>query len=68
MSTSLAVLNLLPIPMLDGGHLMYYLLEAVRRRPLSDVWLQRLQRMGLAVVGTLMAMAIFNDLLRLAWA
>jgi len=35
---------------------------------LSDVWLQRLQRMGLAVVGTLMAMAIFNDLLRLAWA
>jgi len=68
MSTSLAVLNLLPIPMLDGGHLMYYLLEAVRRRPLSDVWLQRLQRIGLAVVGTLMGLAIFNDLLRLALA
>jgi len=44
------------------------LLEAVRRRPLSDVWLQRLQRIGLAVVGTLMGLAIFNDLLRLAWA
>jgi regulator of sigma E protease len=66
MSTSLAVLNLLPIPMLDGGHLMYYLIEAVLGRPLAPRLMERLQQVGLAVVGTLMGLAIFNDLWRLA--
>src|SRR5690606_14761806 len=47
LSVSLGVLNLLPIPVLDGGHLMYYLWEAVRGKPLTDVWLERLQKGGL---------------------
>ena len=47
-SVSLGVLNLLPLPMLDGGHLMYYLFEGVTGRPVSDLWLARLQRGGVA--------------------
>ena len=43
-SVSLGVLNLLPLPMLDGGHLMYYLFEGVTGRPVSELWLERLQR------------------------
>ena len=45
-SVSLGVLNLLPLPVLDGGHLMYYLFEAVTGQPPSDAWLERLQRGG----------------------
>lgn len=45
-SVSLGVLNLLPLPMLDGGHLMYYLFEGVTGRPVSEVWLERLQQAG----------------------
>ncbi|MEK9896484.1 MAG: site-2 protease family protein, partial [Burkholderiaceae bacterium] len=66
MSTSLAVLNLLPIPMLDGGHLKYYLIDAVLGRPLPHRWMQRQKQVELAFVGTLMGLAIFNDLWRLA--
>jgi len=64
-SVSLGVLNLLPLPVLDGGHLLYYLWEAVAGRPLSDVWMDRLQRGGMAVLIALMSLAIFNDLARL---
>lgn len=64
-SVSLGVLNLLPLPMLDGGHLMYYLWEAVTGRPVSDLWTDRLQRVGLAVLMLLMAVAVFNDVTRL---
>jgi regulator of sigma E protease len=46
-SVSLGVLNLLPLPMLDGGHLMYYIFEGVTGRPVSDLWLARLQRGGM---------------------
>ncbi|MEP7280843.1 MAG: RIP metalloprotease RseP [Rubrivivax sp.] len=64
-SVSLGVLNLLPLPMLDGGHLMYYLFEGVTGRPVSDLWLARLQRGGIAVLLMLMSVALFNDVTRL---
>lgn len=64
-SVSLGVLNLLPLPMLDGGHLMYYFFEAVTGRPVPDRWLQRLQRGGIAVLLMLMSVALFNDVARL---
>jgi regulator of sigma E protease len=64
-SVSLAVLNLLPLPMLDGGHLMYYLFEGLTGRPVPDKWLERLQRGGIALLLVLMAVALFNDVARL---
>ena len=64
-SVSLGVLNLLPLPMLDGGHLMYYLFEALTGRPVSDLWLSRLQRGGIAILLALMSVALFNDVARL---
>jgi regulator of sigma E protease len=64
-SVSLGVLNLLPLPVLDGGHLMYYLWEAVTGRSVSDAWMERLQRGGLAVLLVMMSIALFNDVTRL---
>ena len=64
-SVSLGVLNLLPLPMLDGGHLMYYLFEGVTGRPVSDLWLERLQRGGVAFLLLMMSVALFNDVARL---
>ncbi|MGQ4878404.1 sigma E protease regulator RseP [Billgrantia sp. LNSP4103-1] len=65
LSVSLAVLNLLPIPVLDGGHLLYYFVEAVRGRPVSERTQAVGLRIGLALVGTLMLMALYFDLMRL---
>lgn len=64
-SVSLGVLNLLPLPVLDGGHLLYYLFEACTGRPVSGVWLERLQRAGMAILLALMCVAILNDIARL---
>ena len=64
-SVSLGVLNLLPLPVLDGGHLMYYLWEAVTGKPVTTAWLERLQRGGVAVLMAMMAVALFNDVHRL---
>lgn len=64
-SISLGVLNLLPLPMLDGGHLMYHLFEAMTGRPVPDLWLERLQRGGVAIMLMLMSIALFNDVARL---
>ena len=64
-SVSLGVLNLLPLPVLDGGHLMYYLFEGLTGRPISPMWLERLQRGGVAVMLLMMSLAIYNDLARL---
>ena len=64
-SVSLGVLNLLPLPVLDGGHLMYYLWEAVTGRGVSDAWMERLQRGGVAILLVMMTVALFNDVTRL---
>lgn len=64
-SVSLGVLNLLPLPVLDGGYLMYYLFEAVTGRPVSGPWFARFQRGGLAFVLLMMSLALYNDLARL---
>ncbi|MBL8334656.1 MAG: RIP metalloprotease RseP [Rubrivivax sp.] len=64
-SVSLGVLNLLPLPMLDGGHLMYHAFEGLTGRPPSDLWLARLQRGGIALLLMMMSVALFNDVARL---
>ena len=64
-SVSLGVLNLLPLPVLDGGHLMYYLWEGLTGRSVSDAWMERLQRGGVMVLLLMMSIALFNDLTRL---
>lgn len=64
-SVSLGVLNLLPLPVLDGGHLMYYLWEGATGKAVSERWMARWQQFGLAVLVTLMALALFNDVNRL---
>ena len=64
-SISLGVLNLLPLPVLDGGHLMYYLFEAVTGRQVSELWLDRLQRGGVAIMLVMMSLALYNDMARL---
>jgi len=65
LSVSLGVFNLLPLPMLDGGHLMYYLYEAFTGRAPSQKWLDVMQRLGIAVLLGLMAVSLFNDVIRL---
>jgi membrane-associated protease RseP (regulator of RpoE activity) len=65
MSVSLGVLNLLPLPMLDGGHLMYYLWEWLTGKSVSDAWLDKLQRVGFAFLIFLTLLALYNDLVRL---
>jgi regulator of sigma E protease len=67
-SVSLGVLNLLPLPVLDGGHLMYYLFEGVTGRPVPEQWLERLQRGGVAIMLVMMSLALYNDLARLVGA
>ena len=64
-SVSLGVLNLLPLPVLDGGHLMYYLWEGLTGKSVSDLWMDRLQRGGIGVLFLMMSIALFNDLTRL---
>jgi regulator of sigma E protease len=65
-SLSLGVLNLLPIPVLDGGHLLFYLVELLKGSPVSEKTEMLGQRIGLALIFALMALAIYNDLVRLA--
>lgn len=65
LSVNLGILNLLPVPVLDGGHLVFLSLEAVRRRPLSDRSMEISQKVGIALLGTLMVFVFYNDILRL---
>ena len=62
LSINLGFINLLPVPMLDGGHLFFYVIEAVRRRPLSAQALEVAFRGGLALVFALMIFLTINDL------
>jgi len=65
LSISLGVLNLLPIPLLDGGHLLYYSIEAIIRRPVPE----RIQafglQLGLLLITSIMILAVYNDVTRL---
>lgn len=65
LSVSLGVLNLLPVPVLDGGHIVYYTIEAIRRKPLSEQAQAFGLRIGMAMILTLMVFALYNDLMRL---
>jgi regulator of sigma E protease len=64
LSVSIGLMNLLPVPLLDGGHLLYYLVEIVRGRPLSERAQEVGFRIGLAMVGALMLFATANDIFR----
>jgi regulator of sigma E protease len=64
-SISLGVLNLLPVPLLDGGHLMYYSVEVIKGRPVSERALEIGQKVGVVLLFSLMAFAIYNDIQRL---
>ena len=64
-SVSLGVLNLLPLPVLDGGHLMYYLWEGVTGKTVSDLWVDRLQRGGVVLLFSMMSIALYNDVTRI---
>ncbi|MBX7136734.1 MAG: RIP metalloprotease RseP [Oligoflexia bacterium] len=65
LSISLAVLNLLPVPVLDGGHLFFFLLEGIRRRPLSMRFQEVANQVGMLLLLALMVFAVGNDLLQL---
>lgn len=64
-SISLGVLNLLPIPVLDGGHLLYYIVEAIKGGPLSDRIMEWTQQVGILMLGALMCLAFYNDIVQL---
>jgi regulator of sigma E protease len=66
LSISIGLLNLFPVPLLDGGHLLFYAIEAVRGRPLSERAQELSFRVGLALVLMLMVFATYNDILPLA--
>jgi regulator of sigma E protease len=66
-SISLGVMNLLPVPVLDGGHLLYYSLELFSGRPVSERVGALAQRAGIGLLAVLMAVAMFNDIARLIW-
>ncbi len=65
LSVNLGVLNLLPIPILDGGHLTFLSIEAIRRKPLGETAMIRAQQFGMALLGTLMVFVFYNDIARL---
>ncbi|WP_130802593.1 RIP metalloprotease RseP [Acinetobacter ihumii] len=65
MSVSLGILNLLPIPMLDGGHLVYYFVEAIRGKPVSEQIQMMGLKIGMVLLGSMMLLALFNDFMRL---
>ena len=67
-SIQLGILNLLPIPILDGGHILFYVLELIFRKPLSVRAREILQQIGLALLLMLMVLAFYNDLTRIFWS
>jgi len=65
LSVNLGILNLLPIPVLDGGHLVFLTIEGIRRRPLSDRAMEMSQKVGIFLLASLMVFVFYNDILRL---
>jgi len=65
LSVNLGILNLLPIPVLDGGHLVFLTIEGVRRKPLSDRVMEMSQKVGIALLGSLMLFVFYNDIFRI---
>jgi regulator of sigma E protease len=65
LSVNLGFVNLLPVPLLDGGHIFFYTLEALRRRPVSERVREYAARLGLGIVGSLMAFTLWNDLVQM---
>ncbi len=63
-SINLGIINLFPLPVLDGGHLLFFLIEAVIRRPLSEKFMLIAQQTGLALIGILFLLVTYNDILR----
>ena len=64
-SVNLGIVNLLPVPVLDGGHLLLFSIEAVRRKRMSLAAQEKLLKVGLLLLGALMALAFFNDVMRI---
>jgi regulator of sigma E protease len=64
-SVGIGFFNLLPLPVLDGGHLLYYVIELVKGSPVSDAAQLLGQKIGIALLLALMSLALYNDLLRL---
>lgn len=64
-SINLGIINLLPIPVLDGGHILFFLIEAIRRKPLSEKFVSISQKIGIALLVALMMLAFYNDILRI---
>ena len=65
LSVNLGILNLFPIPILDGGHLVLYTVEAIRRKPLEEQTMIKLQQLGLLLLGSLMIFVFYNDIIRI---
>jgi regulator of sigma E protease len=68
LSVNLGILNLLPIPVLDGGHLIFFSMEAVRRKPLPRALQEKMQLVGIVLLVSLMVFAFYNDILRILTA
>jgi len=66
LSLSLGILNLLPIPLLDGGHLFFYLVEMIKGSPLNEKLEGFAQRVGLLIILSLTFLAVFNDIIRIS--
>jgi regulator of sigma E protease len=65
LSVNLGILNLLPVPVLDGGHLVFLTIEAIRRKPLSEQVMEVSQKVGIALLATLMLFVFYNDIFRI---
>ena len=65
LSISLGILNLLPIPVLDGGHLVYFIIEAIKGGPVSEAFMYRSQQLGFVVLAVLISFALYNDVLNI---
>ena len=64
-SINLGVVNLLPIPILDGGHILFHIIEVITRRKVSQKWVEISQKVGMGVLVAIMVLAFFNDIMRL---